>query len=216
MERPPGVSMSKTTVSVIVIILFHVVGLVGFFVPSLTPLFLKLVPFHLLLMLVVLIVNHYRPEEKFWGFAILIFLGGIIAEWIGVHKHWIFGDYQYGQTLGTKVFDIPLMIGVNWFMLVYSVGVLMERSRLRNRLARVITGALILVVLDVLIEPVAIQFDYWNWAEHTVPLKNYISWFAVSMVFLYLFELFRFKQQTIVAPILLLVQLVFFGLLQFA
>lgn len=216
MEGPPGMTLSKIKASVIIIVLFHVVGLIGFFVPAVQLIFLRLVPFHLLLMLVVLIVNHYRPEEKFWGFALLIFLGGIIAEWIGVHKHWIFGDYNYGQTLGTKVFDIPLMIGVNWFMLIYGTGVLMERSRLRNRLARVLTGALLLVLLDLLIEPVAIKFDYWSWATNTIPLKNYISWLGVSVVFLYVFELFKFKQQSIVAPIFILVQFVFFALLQFA
>lgn len=209
-------NMSKITVSVFIIILFHVVGLVGFLVPSLTPLFLKLVPFHLLLMLVVVIVNHYRPGEEFWGFALLVFFTGIVAEWIGVHKHWIFGNYNYGPTLGTKVFDIPLMIGVNWFLLVYSVGVLMQRSRLKSMLARIVVGALLLVVLDLLIEPVAIKFDYWSWAQNSIPLKNYISWLFLSAVFLYVFELFMFKQQTIVAPVLLAVQFVFFGLLQFA
>ena len=214
MEGPPGMIMSKTRVSIIIIILFHIVGLVGFFLPALTPIFLRLVPFHLLLMLVVLIVNHYRPEEKFWGFVLIIFFCGIIAEWIGVHKHWLFGNYNYVQTLGTKVFDIPLMIGVNWFMLVYGTGVLMERSRLRSRLARILTGALLLVVLDLLIEPVAIKFDYWSWANNTIPLKNYICWFGVSAVFLYVFELFKFKQQSIVAPVLILVQFLFFALLQ--
>ncbi|WP_377165507.1 carotenoid biosynthesis protein [Mucilaginibacter terrae] len=208
--------MSKISVSVIIIILFHVVGLVGFFVPALTPLFLRLVPFHLLLMLAVIIANHYRFDEKFAGFVLLIFLGGIAAEWIGVHKHWIFGNYYYGQTLGTKVFDIPLMIGVNWFMLIYGTGVLMVRSRLKSMPARVISGAALLVLLDLLIEPVAINFDYWHWAESVVPLKNYLGWFALSALFLYVFELFKFKQQSIVAPILIMLQFAFFVLLQLA
>ncbi|MFD1257935.1 carotenoid biosynthesis protein [Mucilaginibacter terrae] len=216
MEGTTGMTMSKISVSVIIIILFHVVGLVGFFVPALTPLFLRLVPFHLLLMLAVIIANHYRFDEKFAGFVLLIFLGGIAAEWIGVHKHWIFGNYYYGQTLGTKVFDIPLMIGVNWFMLIYGTGVLMVRSRLKSMPARVISGAALLVLLDLLIEPVAINFDYWHWAESVVPLKNYLGWFALSALFLYVFELFKFKQQSIVAPILIMLQFAFFVLLQLA
>ncbi|CAM3887584.1 carotenoid biosynthesis protein [Mucilaginibacter galii] len=213
MERTPGVMLKNTTVSLIVIILFHVVGLIGFFVPTLTPLFLRLVPFHLLLMLCVVLYNHYRLDEKFLGFLILIFIGGIAAEWIGVHKHWLFGDYHYGPTLGIKVLDIPLMIGVNWFTLVYATGVLMQRSRLRSMLARVLVGAAILVLLDVLIEPVAIKFDYWSWADKVPPLKNYLCWFGVSALFLWAFETFKFKPQNIVAPVLLGVEFVFFGLL---
>lgn len=209
-------TFSKTTVSIIVIILFHIVGLAGFFIPAVTPLFLRLVPFHLLLMLIIVIINHYRPDEKFIAFTLFIFFAGIAAEWIGVHKHWIFGDYQYGQTLGIKVFDIPLMIGINWFLLIYATGVLMKRTRLKSMIARIITGAIILVLLDLLIEPVAIKFDYWSWAQSVPPLKNYLGWFGVSALFLYVFELFKFKQQTIVAPVLLLVQFVFFGLLQLA
>jgi len=216
MERTPGVMLKNTTVSLIVIVLFHVVGLIGFFVPALTPMFLRLVPFHLLLMLLVVLYNHYRPDEKFWSFFLLIAIGGIVAEWIGVHKNWIFGDYDYGPTLGIKVLDIPLMIGVNWFILVYATGVLMQRSRLRSSLARVITGALLLVLLDLLIEPVAIKFDYWTWVEKVPPLKNYLCWFGVSALFLSVFEGFKFKPQNIVAPVLLGVEFVFFGLLWLA
>jgi putative membrane protein len=213
MERPPGIMFNKTRVSISIIILFHVVGLVGFFVPAFTPFFLRLVPFHLLLMLAVIIINHHRPDENFLAFVALIFVSGIVAEWIGVHKHWIFGDYDYGRTLGTKVFDIPLTIGVNWFMLVYGAGVLMKRSRLKNMTARILTGAILLVLLDLLIEPVAIKFDYWSWVSIVPPIKNYLSWLGVSAVFLYVFEMFKFKQQSIVAPVLILVQFVFFGLL---
>ncbi|MDT3404188.1 carotenoid biosynthesis protein [Mucilaginibacter terrae] len=216
MERSQGIVLKNTRIPIIIIILFHVVGLVGFLVPPLTPYFLKLVPFHLLLMLAVVLINHYRPDEKFWLFALLIFAGGYTAEWIGVHKHWIFGDYTYGKTLGVKVADIPLMIGVNWLMLVYATGVLMQRSRLKSTIARIITGAIVLVALDLLIEPVAIKFDYWSWTNGHPPLKNYVGWFGVSALFLSVFELFKFKPQTIVAPVLLIVQFVFFGVLQLA
>jgi len=216
MERTPGVMLKNTTVSLIVIALFHIVGLIGFFVPALTPMFLRLVPFHLLLMLLVVLYNHYRPDEKFWSFFLLIAVGGIVAEWIGVHKNWIFGDYDYGPTLGIKVLDIPLMIGVNWFILVYATGVLMQRSRLKSMPARVLVGAALLVTLDVLIEPVAIKFDYWTWVEKVPPLKNYLCWFGVSALFLWIFEAFKFKPQNMVAPVLLGVEFVFFGLLWLA
>ncbi|MBS7566213.1 carotenoid biosynthesis protein [Mucilaginibacter sp. Bleaf8] len=167
-------------------------------------------------MLVIVIINHQRLSEKFWLFALLTFLAGFMAEWIGVHTHIIFGNYNYGATLGTKVFDIPLMIGVNWFTLVYGTGVLLQRSRLKNVFARIITGAVLLVLLDLLIEPVAIKFDYWNWTGGVIPLKNYRDWFGLSILLLALFEWFNFKKQNIVAPVLLVVEFVFFGILQLA
>jgi putative membrane protein len=106
------------------------------------------------------------------------------------------------------------MIGVNWFLLIYAAGVTMQRSRLKSAFFRVIAGAAVLVLLDLIIEPVAIKFDYWEWNDGIIPLKNYICWFFVSAGMLYIFEWFSFKKQSIAAPILLVTEFVFFGVLE--
>ena len=212
MERPKDLSISPR-VAIIIIILFHVVGLFGLSIPVTRPVFLQIVPFHLLLMLVVIVLSHHKLSSRFGVFILIIFWFGFIAEWVGVHKGWLFGNYAYGNTLGLKLFDIPLMIGVNWFLLVYAAGVTMQRSRLKSAFFRVITGAAVLVLLDLLIEHVAIKFDYWQWNDGVIPFKNYVCWFLVSAVMLYVFELFSFKKQSIVAPVLLITEFVFFGML---
>ncbi|WP_233524461.1 carotenoid biosynthesis protein [Mucilaginibacter conchicola] len=212
MERQKDI-IKPARAAIVIIILFHLVGLVGFCIPSLQSLFKQLVPYHLLLMLLVIIFSHKWVDAKFFIFIILIAVLGFTAEWLGVHKYWIFGDYSYGPTLGYKLLDIPLLIGVNWFLLIYSVGVLIQYSRLRNALIRILLGAAILVLLDVLIEPVAIRFDYWNWESAGIPLKNYGCWFGLSILLLSLFELFRFKKQNMAALVLLITQFVFFGVL---
>jgi putative membrane protein len=107
------------------------------------------------------------------------------------------------------------MIGVNWFLLVYATGVTLKRSRIENKYLRIITGAAILTLLDVLIEPIAIRFDYWHWTGGVIPIKNYICWFLVSAVLLFIFERFEFKRQSIVAAVLLVTQFVFFAVLNF-
>lgn len=212
MERPKDLSITPRN-AIIVILLFHTVGLLGLLLPVSRALFLQIVPFHILLMLVVIVLSHKNRDARFVLFLSIIFVSGIVLEWIGVHKQWIFGDYSYGKTLGLKILDIPLTIGVNWFLLIYAAGVTMQRSRLKNIFSRLIVGALLLVMLDLLIEPVAIHFDYWHWTEHTIPLKNYYCWFLVSAAMLFVFEKFQFKKQNIAAPVLLLTQFVFFGIL---
>lgn len=213
MERPKNLSIGPLT-SIIVIILFHVVGLVGLLVPFTRPLFLQIVPWHILLMLLVIILAHKNFDEKFLSFMALVFISGIVLEWIGVHKKWVFGDYAYGNTLGFRILDIPLTIGINWFLLIYGAGVTMQRSRLKSVTARVIAGALLLVLLDLLIEPVAIRFDYWHWTGNIIPFKNYYCWFLVSAAMLFVFEKFGFKKQGIAAPVLLATEFVFFGVLR--
>ncbi|MEB0261065.1 MULTISPECIES: carotenoid biosynthesis protein [unclassified Mucilaginibacter] len=206
MNIPPRIAIG-------IIILFHIVGLVGLSLPATKPLFLQIVPFHLLLMLGVIVFSHHKLNSSFGIFILLIFWLGFLAEWIGVNKGWLFGSYAYDTTLGVKLSGIPLMIGVNWFLLIYATGVAMQRSRLKSPFFRVITGAAVLVLLDLLIEPIAIKFDYWHWNSPRIPLENYICWFLVSMVMLYIFEQFRFKKQSIAAPALLVTEFVFFGLL---
>jgi putative membrane protein len=213
MERPQNLNITPRA-AITIIILFHAVGLIGLSIFVTRPLFLQIVPFHLLLMLAVIILSHHKFSSRFGIFILIIFWFGFIAEWIGVHKGWLFGNYAYGKTLGLKLFDIPLMIGVNWFLLVYAIGVTMQRIRLKSAFFRVIAGAAILVLLDLLIEPVAIKFDYWHWVNNIIPLKNYICWFLVSVLMLYVFEWFSFKKQSKVAPVLLVTEFVFFGVLE--
>jgi putative membrane protein len=204
---------SKNRICITVILLFHLVGLIGFIIPSLTVLFIALVPWHLLLMLGIIVYSYDNLDGRFLLFALVTFLVGFTAEYIGVHTGLIFGHYRYGGTLGTKLFEIPLMIGVNWFLLIYAAGVTLQRSRLKNRLVRIFTGAMILTLLDVLIEPIAVHFDYWHWLNTGIPFKNYVCWFALSALLLFIFEQFKFKRQSIVAPALLIAQFVFFAVL---
>lgn len=212
MERPKDLSISPR-IAIIVIVLFHLVGLVGLSVPGTRALFLQIVPFHLLLMLAIVTLGHHKLSSRFGIFILIVFWLGFIAEWIGVHKGWLFGNYAYDETLGVKLSGIPLMIGVNWFLLIYATGVTLQHSRLKSAFFRIIAGATILVLLDVLIEPVAIKFNYWHWNSGSIPLKNYACWFLVSAAMLYVFELFSFKKQSIAAPVLLVTEFVFFGLL---
>jgi putative membrane protein len=203
-------SAKTERIAIIIIVLFNIVGLIGFVIPSLTVLFIKLVPWHLLLMAGVIVYSYNQLSSKFLSFALLVFTIGFSAELIGVHTGLLFGNYSYGETLGIKLFNVPLMIGVNWFLLIYSTGVLMQRSRIKNIYIRIIVGALVLVSLDLLIEPVAIHFDYWHWTGNGIPLKNYFCWFTLSAGMFFAFEKFQFKPQNKAAPALLIMQFVFF------
>jgi len=198
-----------------VVILFHFVGLIGLYSSFSHTLFLELIPWHLLLMLAVVGGSHRPADLKFLSFVLLIYCLGMYVECTSVNYYFLFGDYTYGDIMGSKIDGVPLCIGINWFLLTYSAGIIMKKSRVRSMVIRVICGALILVALDYLIEPVAMQSHYWYWKNGTVPFENYASWFLVSAVMLAIFELFKFKKQGPVAPVFLLTQFVFFAVLHF-
>jgi putative membrane protein len=145
MERPEDMKalrpLNGESVAIFIIVLFHLVGLIGLLIPSVRPQFLHLVPYHLLLMMAVIIFSHQNIDKRLALFVLYAFVLGYGVEWLGVNKHLLFGHYQYGQTLGFQLSNVPLIIGVNWFLLIYSAGVLMQRSRIKSMLFRVLTGA---------------------------------------------------------------------------
>lgn len=205
--------LNRTTFCSIVIVLFHMVGLYGFLMPSLENLFISLVPFHLLLMLILLIVSGHDSSLEIITLALVVSLSGFLIEVIGVNTGFIFGSYSYRTALGIKLWDTPLMIGVNWLILVYCTGVFLEQFKLKSRFVFSALGAMILLGLDLLIEPVAMRFDYWTWSGGNIPLQNYIGWYIVSFLLFWYFSGMDFKKENKAAIVLLFAQLSFFVVL---
>src|ERR1700761_5080045 len=106
MEGPAGVKPMPPVISqkeaVKLVVLFHVIGLVGFAIPATNAIFLKLVPWHLLFMFILLVCSHQSISQKFIRYILAIFFLGYLAEWAGINRQWLFGDYDYGKTLGIK------------------------------------------------------------------------------------------------------------------
>jgi len=113
--------------------------------------------------------------------------------------------------LGWKAGDTPLMIGVNWVMLAYCTGIaanyLLGQA---HWLWRGLLASVLMVLLDVFIEPVAIRFDFWSWADGTPPLQNYVGWFVVAFPLLALFARIEPRNRNKTALVLLVLQAIFF------
>ena len=62
--------------------------------------------------LFLLVINN-SMIKKFLIKLFLIFLLGLTVEIIGVNFSIFFGDYKYGNNLGIKIFDVPIVIGFN-------------------------------------------------------------------------------------------------------
>jgi len=117
---------------------------------------------------------------KLFQFFIPSYLIGYLTEVVGINTGLIFGDYEYGAALGVKLFDTPLMIGVNWFIVCFAVNDLLNRLKL-HKIIHLLLAAAIITATDYIIEPDAIRHNMWNWFGEDVPLKNYITWYVVSL-----------------------------------
>ena len=101
---------NKINISIAVLIIFHMVGIGGVLLAN--PIeFLRLTPLNLLLTLVIILVN--QQQWKFAWVFVVTYLVGFFVEVLGVNTGFPFGEYEYGSVLGPKVFETPLMIGLN-------------------------------------------------------------------------------------------------------
>ena len=193
--------------------IFYIVGLIGFIFP-IHPDFAKLTPFHLLLSLGVALSFH-----RAWSLPMLFFLwicgvAGFFIEVVGTNTGWIFGTYRYGKTLGFQLWDTPLSMAINWILTAYTAGMTTQiLAENKHILVKFVIAALLMVSLDVLIEPIAMRFDFWQWKDNCIPMQNYVGWFVSSLPLLGIFFLANGTQQNKVAFGVFILQATFFFLL---
>ena len=192
----------------------HIAGAIGLAVPESREFFQMLTPFNLLA--TAAIVFHFE-EHKTPPYILLIivtFLAGYFVEVAGVSTGAIFGEYSYGATLGFKLWEVPLAIGLNWAVLIYATGLLSDKLPV-HKVLRAAIGGLLMVGLDLMIEPVAIKLDFWSWASESIPLQNYIAWFLISFVLHGFYQVLPFSKNNQLAIKLLYIEAMFFLSLNF-
>lgn len=201
----------KLYISSLILIIIHIAGIIGLHT-SYRQFFLSLTPVNLLLSAVLLLLNHRNFNRSFFIFSILVLYCGFMIELLGVRTGAIFGRYWYEDTLGWSLWNIPVVIAINWFMIIYSAGIISNKTKFNIYIKSGI-GALLLVFLDLLIEQSAMKYHFWAWLDGIIPLRNYIAWFIVSYIFLLLFHSLKFNKDNRLAPVLYVIQLIFFAFL---
>jgi len=190
--------------------IFYLVGVLGLSFPETRPLFIRLVPFALILGFVgVLPFHEAKWEWKTLTAFVLAYISGFVIESIGVNTGLVFGEYIYGKTLGYQIFETPLIIGMNWLFLVYVSSSLTERINSAKFISFLLPPVL-MVVYDLVLEQVAPDLGMWNWNNEVIPLQNYIAWFVIAFLFVLVFRLFSIKTSNKIAPLIFILQFLFF------
>lgn len=191
-----------------VITLLHVVGFIGLISPlkediqSLSSLTLAVSAFLLLA----------KWNAKQVAQFLMIAVAAWLLEFTGVHTGWPFGAYSYGSSLGPALFEIPLIIGLNWLMLLLGCASLANALKF-SAFQGAFFAASAMTMLDFLIEPIAIDLDFWSWEATAVPLSNYAAWFIASFVFALLTRPILQQSRSMRAEIFIFIQFTFFGCL---
>lgn len=192
------------------LILIYVSGAIGFlfnpgFFAPFTPLTLAFTCF---VFLIHQPLNNLNYTLSFIGLAVI----GFVAEVIGVKTGVVFGNYYYGNALGYKVLAVPLVISLNWGLLI-NIGVLVATYLSKKPLLIATLAAFIITGVDLVIEQVASQMDYWHFSNGIAGIQNYIGWFIISFFTSWLLKKHLVKGDKKIALVFLLLQLFFFGLI---
>jgi bisanhydrobacterioruberin hydratase len=135
--------------------------------------------------------------------------------------------------LGFAIKKVPIVIGINWFIIMYCVGItvhtILEKLTVRfeamtgeqnsggamKTMSIISDGAMLAVIFDWIMEPAAVQLGYWKWlGDGEIPSFNYLTWFGVSAALMAAFGLLKFKKQNIFALHLLMIMMTFFMLIR--
>jgi len=196
-------------VSIIIIWLFHLSGLLGLLYID-KNLFASLTPLNLFISTTLLFVNQTNATRMKFFIVFTIFFVGMIAEILGVQYGLIFGNYDYGNNLGLKLLGVPILIGFNWVVLTVICGSISHKIFKKSKILAVIFGVVLMLIVDLTLEPIAPALDYWEFSGSKAPLQNYIGWGITSLITQTLYQYFYKTKEFIFSINLFIAQFLFF------
>ncbi|MFY7652208.1 MAG: carotenoid biosynthesis protein [Chitinophagaceae bacterium] len=213
--------------AVFIAILFHFSGAIGIIWSPYKDWFVQNTALNLVLMAVLVVFTQVQINSAFWIFAFISFITGMITEMIGVNTGWLFGNYEYGAVMGLQIIGVPLLIGINWWIVCLSCGNLstLLYAKLLNKklteadkpissywqtIGSIVDGALSATIFDFIMEPVAQKLGFWQWQNSNIPFYNYVCWFFISLFLMWVYKRLNFYKQNHFTIHLLLIQSLFF------
>jgi len=195
------------------LIIIYAVGIIGILTP-LKQYIIPLTVYNLLLTFICFLLGSGKLNGSRLFDILLIGIFGFAVEYVGVHTGYLFGNYHYGASLGSKIWAIPVIMSMNWILLCFcSCAVVWNISK--NNVVRAILAAALMTGLDFLIEQVAAQMGFWYWKNGEIPAFNYVCWFVLSFVVNYWISHRKSVVRNQVTVGIFVILTVFFGILYF-
>ncbi len=221
------IAINKINISTFLALLFHVSGLIGILFTPYKEWFIHNTPLNLLVMAALLFWNQQKINRFLILFFAIAFTVGMTTEIIGVNTGLLFGDYSYGSVMGIKIGSVPLLIGLNWFIVTYCCIVIMEQMHqwVKNKyealgqpamsvklehISIIIDGAMMAAFFDWVMEPAAVKLGFWQWHSVSIPIFNYICWFFIAAFLIGISRKISIPKRNDFAVHLLIIQTLFF------
>jgi bisanhydrobacterioruberin hydratase len=217
----------RINIALAIAVIVHAGGLWGMTCYN-QDLFASATPLNLVLCCLLMLYTAQDRNRNLFIFLVISFLVGFLVECIGVNTGLLFGKYTYLPAMGPQLLGVPLVLGINWATTMYCCGIainhLMQKfvsntntqaAAIYKKWALPIDAAILATVFDWVLEPAAIKLKFWQWHTNTgmPPLFNYVCWFGTSLLLMFLFNKLNFDKRNTFAIHLLLIQMLFFVLI---
>lgn len=198
-----------------ILILFYAVGILLFLIGETRALIGILTSWSLMLTFGAVMLFQKEFSMKLVVAFMVVFATSLIIEILGVNTGALFGNYEYGSALGPKILHTPILIGLNWLILIYCSAAIVNHHFTRKSI-RIIAGSLLMVVYDLILEYVAPVMDLWSWDTPYPGIRNFVMWFVVAMVLHLLFQWLDLRINNKPARYLFFIQFLFLCLIAFS
>jgi putative membrane protein len=145
--------------------------------------------------------------------AIVILVLGSYAltiESIGLLTGFPYGEFDYSEILGSRLFGVvPWTVAFAWTPLILATLAVTNRT-LESRFRRIVTMAILLTLIDLVLDPGAIYLQFWKFSAggvyYNVPWTNFAGWLFSGLIGATLIEiLLNFIKPASPAPVQLMI-----------
>lgn len=137
-----------------------------------------------------------------------------IFEEVGVRTGLIYGPYHYSDQLGAKLGQVPVIIPLSWFAMIYPSYVVANAlcgarffgtfGRRAGVLWLAFVSALSMTAWDVVMDPVMSADGYWIWERpgryFGVPFHNYVGWMVTTFSIYLGYRMYEWRARSSVSP----------------
>lgn len=169
------------TAAIFIIYIYFFAGVLWHFLDFSRAIVLSLTPYTLFLTsILVIYFGNKKIETTLISWLVGTFIFTTLIEILAVKTGSIFGNYSYSSILGLKYYGVPLVIGINWTIVIYGLYTISDKIIPHSIYLKSLLAGVMAVLFDLILEPMAVRLNYWNWQGASIPIQNYLSWFLIS------------------------------------
>lgn len=139
------------------------------------------------------IIRQNSPKSQTNKLFLSLLIVSLLAyayELMSINFGFPYGKFTYGPMMGDlKLFEqVPLVLPLVYVALVQSTHIITQNLKL-SKYKTIISGSILLMLLDVCIDPVLTVNNIWTWNSsflgvnlYHVPIQNFFGWFFTSFI----------------------------------